>query len=34
MRVDKGEDIGVWILHPQLVSIDESLFDMLFQEGL
>jgi sugar-specific transcriptional regulator TrmB len=34
MRVDKGEDIGVWILQPQLVSIDESLFDMLFQEGL
>lgn len=34
VRVDKGEDIGVWILHPQVVSIEESLFDALFQEGL
>ncbi|MEM2964634.1 MAG: helix-turn-helix domain-containing protein [Candidatus Bathyarchaeia archaeon] len=34
VRVDKGEDIGVWILHPQVVSIEEFLFDALFQEGL
>ncbi len=33
VRIDRGEDIGLGMLHPHVVTLNETLFDFIFKKG-